>query len=483
MMNMTLIKKYLILLPLVLLVVVQIAAQEAFCASTSRFAFPSPDEIQYQPLRFELPQAQRAVLSNGIVLYVLENHELPLVNVSALVRTGTMHDPDGKEGVAELTAYLMRTGGTKKTTSADIDRLFDEMAATAAISMSMESAEVTFAVLEKHFDQGLELLSNILMQPAFENNKFELARQLKIEEIRRIQDDPQRFAFREFNRLLYHEDPRGRFPSFKSLNHIKRDDLLRFHQSFFMPNNIMFAVSGDITKEQALEKFNRYFGQWKSGKTTAPFSAPSPISNAGIYVMNKAIPQSTIVGGRAAASKNSPDYYSFTLLDFIIGSGGFSSRIVSTVRSNEGLAYSAGSFYRARPEYGFFGHYAFTKTSETMRTLSLLDSVLSNLLTDPVTQNELDWAKSSINNGFIFSFATPEQIVRQQMNIEFEKLPATFLTGYRDAIDKVKLDDLNKVAQKYMNDSKAVILILGDRNNFDKPLEKYSRHIILTPEE
>jgi predicted Zn-dependent peptidase len=199
--------------------------------------------------------------------------------------------------------------------------------------------------------------------------------------------------------------------------------------------------------------------------------------------MNKDIPQSTIVGGRAAASKNSPDYYSFTLLDFIIGSGGFSSRIVSTVRSNEGLAYSAGSFYRARPEYGFFGHYAFTKTSETMRTLSLLDSVLSNLLTDPVTQNELDWAKSSINNGFIFSFATPEQIVRQQMNIEFEKLPATFLTGYRDAIDKVKLDDLNKIAQKYMNDSKAVILILGDSKNFDKPLEKYSRHIILTPEE
>lgn len=476
-------KKYFILLPFVLLFVVQIAAQEAFCASTSRFAFPSPDDIQYPPLRFELPQAQRAVLSNGIVLYVLENHELPLVNVSALVTTGTMHDPMGKEGVAELTAYLMRTGGTNKISSADIDRLFDGMAATAAITMSMESAEVTFATLEKHVDQGIELLSQILMQPAFEENKFELARQLKIEEIRRIQDDPQRFAFREFNRLLYHEDPRGRFPSLKSLNHITRDDLVRFHKSFFMPNNIMFAVSGDITKEQALEKFNRYFGQWKPGKITAPFSAPSPISNAGIYIINKDIPQSTIVGGRTAASKKSPDFYPFTILDFIIGSGGFSSRIVSTVRSNEGLAYSAGSFYRARPEYGFFGHYAFTKTAATMQTLSLLDSVLSNILTDPVTPNELHWAKNSIHNGFIFSFATPEQIVRQQMNIEFEKLPADFLTGYRDEIDKVTLDDLNKVAQKYMNDPGAVILILGDSNNFDKPMEKYRRPIILTPED
>lgn len=466
-----------------MLFVLQIAAQEAFCASTSRFALPSPDDIQYQPLRFELPQAQRAVLSNGIVLYVLENHELPLVNVSALVRTGTMHDPAEKEGVAELTAYLMRTGGTQKIGSAEIDSLFDGMAATAAVTMSMESAEVTFAVLKNHFDRALELLSHMLMQPAFEENKFELARQLKIEEIRRIQDDPQRFAFREFNRLLYHEDPRGRFPSLKSLNRIKRDDLSHFHKSFFVPNNIMFAVSGDITPEQALEKFNRYFGQWKPGITTAPLSAPSPISNAGIYVINKDIPQSTIVGGRAAASKNSPDFYSFTLLDFIIGSGGFSSRIVSTVRGNEGLAYSAGSFYRARPAYGFFGHYAFTKTSATMRTLSLMDSVLSNIVSEPVTETELDWAKNSITNGFIFSFTTPEQIVRQQMNIEFEKLPDAFLTGYRDKIDKVTLDDLNKIAEKYMNDPRAVILILGDSKNFDKPLEKYSRHIILTPED
>lgn len=476
------IKKYLIFLAFVLLSFVQIEG-EAFCASTSRLDLPSPDELQYKPLLFELPQAQRAVLQNGIVLYILENHELPLINISALVKTGTMHDPEGKEGVAELTAYLMRTGGTQKLSSAEMDRQFDLIAASAAITMSMESAQVSFSAMKTYLDQGLELLAQLLMYPVFEEEKSELARQLKIEEIRRIQDDPQKFAFREFNRLLYHQDPRGRFPSLKSINNIKRDDLFRFHGSFFMPNNIMFAVSGDITKEQAVEKFNRYFGEWKSGKITAPFSAPAPISNAGIYVLNKNIPQSTIVGGLTAARKNSPDFYPFTVLDFILGSGGFSSRIVSTVRGNEGLAYSAGSFYRARPEYGFFGYYAFTKTSATMRALSLMDSVIVNILTEPVTKNELEWANNSIQNGFIFSFSTPEQIVRQQMNIEFENLPADFLTGYRDRIDQVTLDDLNKVTAKYFNHSKTVTLILGDSKNFDEPLEEHSRHIILTPEE
>ncbi len=191
------------------------------------------------------------VLENGIVLYILEDHELPIVNINAVIKTGTMHDPEGKEGVAELTAYVMRTGGTAKLNSAEIDSRFDFMAASASISMSLESAQVNFSVLNKDLDQGLDLLAQILIQPAFEQNKFELARQLKNEELRRLKDDPQSLAFREFNRLIYRGDPRGRFPSHKSLGNIERDDLIKFHRRFFQPNNIMFAVSGDITKEEA----------------------------------------------------------------------------------------------------------------------------------------------------------------------------------------------------------------------------------------
>ncbi|MFA5321654.1 MAG: pitrilysin family protein [Smithella sp.] len=455
---------------------------EAFCVTASDLPLPSPDKINYQPLRFELPQTQRVVLKNGIVLYILESQELPLVNIKALVRTGTMYDAAGKEGTAELTAYVMRTGGTAKLNSAEIDSQLDLIAASASIAMSMESAQVGFSVLNSHLDQGLDLLAQILIHPAFEQEKFELGRQLKNEEIRRIKDDPQRLAFQEFNGLIYSNDPRGRFPSHKSLNNIKRDDLVEFHNRFFLPNNTMFAVSGDITKDEAVKIFTRYFGGWKKGTIPADIPAPGKKTNAGIYLINKEIPQSTIISGQFTASKNNPDFYAFTVLDFIVGSGGFSSRILNVVRNNEGLAYSAGSFYRAKPQYGVFGSYAFTKTSSTMKTLGLLDSVTDNIRSNSITARELDWAKKSIIDGFIFSFSTPEQIVWQQMGIEYEKLPADFLINYRDKIDKVTVEDLNKAAAQYLDKTKNVVLILGDSKNLDKSLPP-GGYIFITPEE
>ncbi len=445
--------------------------------------FANPDKIKYPPLKFNLPQVQRVLLNNGIVLYILEDHELPLVNINAVIRTGTMYDPEGKEGVAELTAYMMRTGGTEKLDSAEIDSRLDFMAASAAITMSLDSAQVGFSVLNKDLDRGLDLLAQIIIQPAFEQKKFELAVQLKNEDLRRLQDEPQRLAFREFNRLIYRGDPRGRFASIKSLANIDRDDLIKFHRRFFEPNNIMFAVTGDITRQQAIDKLSHYFGSWKAENSPIPTAPPPQHSNAGLYYINKEIPQSTIITGQFAPGKTDHDLYTFTVLDFITGSGGFPSRIFNAVRNNEGLAYSAGSFYRARPTYGVFGTYALTKTSTTLKTLALINSVLDNIKSDTITGKELAWAQTSINNGFIFSFTSAEKIADQQMNIEYEKLPADYLVNYRERIEKVTLKDVNRVASKYLDKTKTAVLILGDSKNFDEPLTKFGRPILITPEE
>lgn len=470
-------------LPALLTLICFIFAGPVFAAPQRASALPSPDKIHYESLRFDLPQTNRVVLENGIVLYILENHELPLININALVKTGSIHDPNGKEGTAELTAYVMRTGGTANLSSSEIDKRFDLLAAKASVTMSTESAQVSFSVLSKNLDSGLELLAQILIHPVFEHEKIELARLLKNEELRRLKDDPQRLAFREFNRLLYRSDPRSRFPSGKSLSNITRDDLVDFHNRFFTSNNVMFAVSGDITKEEAVEKFKTYFGDWRKADVIPDIPALSPASNPGIYLINKDIPQSTIVTGLFVAAKKSRDYYPFTVLDFITGSGGFSSRILNVIRNNEGLAYSAGSFYRARPKYGVFGNYAFTKSSTTMKTLSLLDSVTENVKTKSFTPRELNWAKKSIINGFIFSFDTPEQIVWQQMNIDYENLPADFLTNYRDKIERVTIQDLNHAAAAYLDVTKNTVLILGDSKNFDKSSKYPAPFILITPEE
>ncbi len=458
-------------------------ATAASATSAVESRLPDPDKLNYQPLKFNLPQVQRTVLENGIVIYILEDHELPIVNINAVVRTGTIHDPEDKEGVAELTAYVMRTGGTARLNSGEVDSQFDFLAASAAISMSTESADVDFSVLNKNLDQGLDLLAQILTAPAFEQKKLELAKELKKEDLRRLKDEPQRLAFREFNRLIYRGDPRGRFPSYKSLANIDREDLIRFHRRFFQPNNIMFAVTGDITKEQAIDKIRHYFGDWKTESTPIRTALPPQKSNAGLYYLNKEIPQSTIISGQFAVSKTDPAFYAFTVLDFITGSGGFPSRIFNAVRNNEGLAYSAGSFYRARPAYGVFGTYALTKTSSTLKTFSLINSVLDNIKSNTLTGKELAWAKASINNGFIFSFTSAEKIAGQQMNIEYEKLPADFLINYRNKIESVTLKDVNRAASKYIDKTKTVVLILGDSKNFDEPLTKFGQPILITPED
>lgn len=454
----------------------------SFLPAAAASPLPDPADIHYPPLKFNLPDAKRIVLKNGIVLYFLEDHELPLVTINALIKTGTMYDPTGKEGVAELTAYVMKTGGTKKLASSEIDNQFDLLAASPSITVALDSAQIDFSLLNKDVDHGLDLLAQILISPAFEQAKFDLARGLKNEELRRLKDDPQSLAIREFNKLIYRDNPRGRFASTKSLKNIERKDLIEFHGKYFQPQNIMFAVTGDISRENAINKIQKYFGNWQSTGNHVSTPAPPRSSPAGLFYIDKDISQSTIISGQLSPGKNNPDFYAFTVLDFIIGSGGFPSRIFSAVRNNEGLAYSAGSFYRARPDHGVFAAYAFTKTESTFKTLSLIDSVLKNVQSGTITAKEIEWAKKSINNGFIFSFTSSEQIAWQQMKIEYDGLPANYLSTYRSKINNVQGDDLNKIAVKYLKKNNNT-LILGNVKKFGKNLTGIGQPVLIYPEE
>jgi predicted Zn-dependent peptidase len=446
-------------------------------------SFPVPDKLHYRPLQFTLPKAERVVLENGIVLFILEDHELPLINVTALIKTGTIDDPAGKEGVAELTAYVMKTGGTKKLRSSDVDNQLDMLAASLSITAAPDFAQIDFSLLNKDIDQGLDLLSQMLITPAFEQEKLNLAKGLKIEELRRLKDDPQKFAVREFNRLFYSGNPYGRFPSVQSIKNIAREDLLKFHGQYFQPHNIMFAITGDITKEAAVNKIKQYCGDWQSRDSFVRQFVPPQNPPAGFFYIDKGIPQSTIISGRLAPSKNNSDFYAFTILDFIIGSGGFPSRIFSAVRNNAGLAYSAGSFYRARSGHGVFAAYAFTKTESTFQTLALIDATLANVLSDNISAGELTWAKSSIINGFLFSFTSPEQVARQQMKLEYDNLPSDFLVTYRQKIENIPIDEIYKVAVKYLDKKNVVTLILGDTKKLGRPLPDNSQPVLISPED
>ncbi|MDD4356347.1 MAG: pitrilysin family protein [Smithellaceae bacterium] len=449
--------------------------------SMSAQPFPMPDNIKYPRLEFRLQQAERVDLKNGMILFYLQDSELPLVSISALVRTGSMYDPPGKEGLAELTAYLMRTGGTEKFSSDEIDERLDALAASPSLSMSLDSASVTFSFLKDDLDACLDLLAQIIRKPAFEEKKIQLALSLKNEELRRTSDNPQKLAFREFNRLLYPDDPRGRYMTTGSLENIRRDDLIDFHRSYFFPSNTMIAVTGDISKEEAVKKIMQYFGRWGQVRHAVNPAPPPKKTTPGVFYIHKQLTQSTVVSGEFTVSKNDPDYYPFSVLDFIVGSGGFRSRIFSAVRNHEGLAYSAGSFYRARSSYGIFGTYAFTKTTTTLQSLYLINDILRNTAAGSIKPDELEWAKKSILNNFIFSFELPHQIAVQQMLVEYEKLPADYLISYRKKIEAVTGKDVKRVAATYLNEKRRLMLILGNTDQFGKLPEKWGQPVLILP--
>lgn len=439
-------------------------------AAKDRGSLPHPDRLAYRPLYFNPPQAQRHALDNGMILYILEDHELPLVNISAVFRSGSVYDPDGKAGLAELTHRIMRTGGAGSLSGDELDDLLAFHAISVAFTADMDMGSADLSVLKQDLALGFDVFSQILRKPRFAEDKLRLAQDLHIEGLRSIQDNPPSYAFREFRKLLYRDNPRGRLATAKSIRNIQRSDLLAFHERYFYPRNIILAITGDVTTTEAIALANRYLGDWQAPER--PETPPSPAAHQydAIHYLHKEIQQSVIVSGQLAPSRGDHDFYAFTVLDFILGSGGFRSRIFQKVRSERGLAYSTGSFYRARRDYGAFGAYAMTRSSATTEVLSLLRDITTDVKTKGVTAEELSWAKKSLANSFIFSFQSSEQIASQQMMLEFDSLPLDFLMKYPEQINQVTAEDLRRTAGRFLNREKTATLVLGNEKAFESPL-------------
>ena len=430
-----------------------------------------PREMTFPPLSFVPPKAARTVLSNGMVLYLLEDPELPLVNVSALIRTGSMYDPPEKSGLAQLTATLLRTGGTSDQTPQAINEALEFMAAEMEFSMGRESGTASLSVLKKDFPSALSIFTSLLMKPAFDPAQVDLAKKQEMEAIRRSDDNPQEIAYREFRKVLYEGNPRGQVPTLESIESIQRDDLIDFHQRFFQPNNILLGISGDFKKEEMIHSLEEAFRGWQRSLIELPFiPVPSPHDKKWVYYVRKDLPQTTILWGHLSLPLDHPDHIPFQVLNFILGGGGFNSRLTREIRSNQGLAYSVGSFYQGRVGYGVFGAFCQTKSSTTHKAISLLYEITEGLEKNKPGPEELDWAKKTLVNQFIFSFISSASVVSQQMHLEYDGLPEDYLVHYQEWVASVTPEDLGRVAEKHLQPEKSILLVVGKEEDFDQPL-------------
>lgn len=439
-------------------------------ATEGKVPLTPPAELRFPALRFAPPQPQRAVLGNGIVVYLFEDHELPLITVHALARTGSVYAPDDKVGLARLTGTVLRSGGTERREPEALNERLEFLAASVESSFGPDSGTVTLSALSKDFDEVLEIFDDLLRQPAFREEKLELARRQMIEGIRRQNDNANSIAFREFRRLVYPGHPRGRSPSIETVSRLSRADVVEFYRRFFYPRNLMLAVSGDFESAGMLAKLERVLGTWREERPAV--AAPPPPrgeTSPSLNLASKELPQSTIVIGHLTVAENHPDFYPFTVLNTILG-GGFSSKLVSKVRAERGLAYSVGSFYRGDIDYGVFAAYAQTKSQSTVEVIQLLRRILQEATEGKISEDDLAWAKESIINRFIFSFSSPEQVVMQQLQLEFKGLPEDSLRKYRDRIANVTLADLQRVAKRFLYPQRSIALVVGDARSFAEPL-------------
>ncbi len=436
------------------------------------------DQLKYPALpAFSLPKPTRTVLPNGLVLLVLEDHELPLVSVSARIRTGSLLEPAGKVGVASLAGSQMRAGGTQALAPDALDRYLEGRAASIETSIGDDAGSAGMSVLKQDFADVLQVFSDVLRQPRFDQARLDVAKRSIEAGIARQNDDPNGIAGREFRELMYGGDtPFARQVTYATLQGLTREDLVAWHARYVHPEQTILAVHGDITTAEAVAAVTKVFGNWPRGpKQAITFPEPRPQSTAGVFEAVKSdVAQSSIrIGHMGTLKSTHPDYYPVQVLNEVL-SGSFTSRLFSTVRTQKGLAYSVGgavgsSYTRVAP----FSMSTSTKTATTAETIETLIGEARRIVAEPPTEEEIVRAKQSILNSFVFSSATTEQVLGQQVTYEYYGLPTDWLERYRAGIEKVTAADTARVARQYIKPEQFAILVVGPTEGRDKPLSTF----------
>ena len=431
-------------------------------------------DIKYPPLKpIKLPKVTRTVLPNGMIVLLVEDHELPLVEASMRLGVGGVYDPADKVGLAAITGEVIRSGGSIAHSGDEIDEALEQVGAIVEVGIGRTSGYATVSVLKEYTDLAFGILGDILEYPAFPEDKIELAKIEQRSAIARRNDDPMEVIMREFTRLIYGpQSPYARQPEYATIDRISRADLVAFHRHFFHPNNAILGVWGDFKTDDMIAQLKRIFGGWQK----VPFNRPSlpevkyTFDYSVNYIEKPELSQSYIMLGHIGGIRKNPDYYTWIVLNEILG-GGFSSRLVRNVRSRMGLAYSVFGAYGANYDYpGMFYVGCQTKLGTTVKAIRAMLQQVKDIRENGITDDELKLAKGSFLNSFVFNFDTKREIVERLMTYEYYGYPKDFLTRIRKGVEKVTKEDVQRAARKYLHPDKVRILVEGNQKGFDEPL-------------
>ena len=426
---------------------------------------------------FHPQQPKRIELANGMVVFLQEDHELPTIDGIAYIKGGSTSEPAEKVGLVSIYGEAWRTGGTKSKTGDEVDDLLEARAAKIETNGTELSTDISIRCLKGDFDFVLNLFQDFLRNPEFRQEKIDLGKDQERTGIARRNDDLGGIAAREAAKIGYGPtSPYAREPEYATVAAVTRQDLLEWHASHVHPNNIILVLTGDFDSAAMEAKLRGVFESWSKGPDfTRPTVAVTP-PKPGVYFAEKDdVNQAEIRFIAPGIRRNDPDYYALQVMNHVFG-GGFSSRLFVNLRTKAGLAYAVGGGVSALFDHqGLTTLIIGTKSGTTAQAIEGMYKQIEGMQTNKITSDELQSAKDAILNSFVFEYDSKEKVAEYRANLEFHHYPADFLERYQKGVEKVTIEDVDRVARKYLGKDKFAVLVVGKSADFDKPLSTFGQ--------
>jgi zinc protease len=463
------------LLAFLLAATVAVSAQQTAPTGVRRApAEPSYKDLKFAPLPpIKVPEPVEFKLSNGMRVFLLEDHELPLITGNALIRTGNLFDPPNKRGLAGLTGEVLRSGGTRTKSGDQLDEELENVAAQVESQSGETSGSLAFSCLRENADQVLAIFKDFLTSAEFRADKVDLAKTQLRSEISRRNDDAGGIAEREFSDIVYGRNtPYGWRVEYSDVDNIQRQDLVDFYHRYYFPANILLEIYGDFSANEMKAKLEQVLGAWKYTQPAVPaFPKVQQTPAPGVFLASKSdVTQTFFNVGHLGGEFRDQDYPALDVAAQILG-GGFSSRLFRNVRTDHGWAYSIGAGWGASYDHpGLFRISGSTQSAHTVDTLKAIRDELERIRTSEVTDQELQTAKDTTLNGFVFRFDRPSKTLNRLMVYEYYGYPRDFIFQYQKAIAAVTKADILRVAKQYFRPQDLTYVAAGNPQEFGTPL-------------
>jgi zinc protease len=406
---------------------------------------------------------KRTVLDNGLTLLTVERHNLPMVKVAVGLNAGSLMEPAEKSGLANLTASLL-TEGTQSRTSREISEAIEFVGGSIGASGGTDYSTVSLSILKKDVDLGFDLLADIILHPSFPEDELIKKRERIKASLKAREEDPAFVATKAFKKAVFGDHPYGRLVSGsdETLDAISRDDVVNFHESYYVPNSSIMAVVGDISAAEVTVLLKRYFSAWHAQNVEKNELMLPKTKERKIITVDKDLTQATIELGHLGVSRDNPDYYALSVMNYILGGGGFSSRLMLNIREEKGLVYDIHSFFAAEKYGGRFQVGLQTKNESANIAIREVLNEIRRIKTEPVTDSELSDAKSFLTGSFPMRIETSSRIAGFLVAVEYYDLGVKYIDNYPEYINSISKEDVLRVAKKYLDDVNFTLVVVAD---------------------